>query len=79
MKTIEHLTVNITYKVGYGKVEMPEIVHEQLIQASENGDEIEMGRSSEYEEAYEWLSNNILERDCMEWKAEIEEVSENGN
>jgi hypothetical protein len=79
MVTIKDLTVKVTYRVGLGDVEMPKNVHEQLIQASENGDEIEMGGvNSKYSDAYEWLSINILERDCMDWSAEIEEVSENG-
>ena len=78
MVTIKDLTVKVTYRVGLGKVEMPEKVHQQLLEASENGDEIEMGGISKYPDAYEWLSDNIRERDCMDWTAEIEEVSENG-
>ncbi len=78
MVTIKDLTVKVTYRVGLGEVEMPEKVHQQLLEASENGDEIEMGGISKYPDAYEWLSDNIRERDCMDWEAEIEEVSENG-
>ena len=78
MVTIKDLTVKVTYRVGLGEVEMPEKVHQQLLEASENGDEIEMGGISKYSDAYEWLSDNIRERDCMDWEAEIEEVSENG-
>jgi hypothetical protein len=78
MVTIKDLTVKVTYRVGLGEVEMPEKVHQQLLEASENGDEIEMGGISKYPDAYEWLSDNIRERDCMDWSAEIEEVSENG-
>jgi hypothetical protein len=78
MVTIKDLTVKVTYRVGLGEVEMPEKVHQQLLEVSENGDEIEMGGISKYPEAYEWLSDNIRERDCMDWEAEIEEVSENG-
>jgi hypothetical protein len=78
MVTIKDLTVKVTYRVGLGGVEMPEKVHQQLLEASENGDEIEMGGISKYPDAYDWLSDNIRERDCMDWEAEIEEVSENG-
>jgi hypothetical protein len=78
MVTIKDLTVKVTYRVGLGEVEMPEKVHQQLLEASENGDEIEMGGISKYPDAYEWLSDNIRERDCMDWSAEIEDVSENG-
>jgi hypothetical protein len=78
MVKIKDLTVKVTYRVGLGEVEMPEEVHQQLLEASQNGDEIEMGGISKYPDAYEWLSDNIRERDCMDWSAEIEEVSENG-
>ena len=78
MVTIKDLTVKVTYRVGLGEVEMPEKVHQQLLEASENGDEIEMCGISKYPDAYEWLSDNIRERDCMDWEAEIEEMSENG-
>jgi len=78
MVTIKDLTVKVTYRVGLGNVEMPEKVHQQLLEASENGDEIEMGGISKYPDAYDWLSDNIRERDCMDWEAEIEDVSENG-
>jgi len=78
MVTIKDLTVKVTYRVGLSEAEMPEKVHQQLLESSENGDEIEMGGISKYPDAYEWLSENIHERDCMDWEAEIEEVSENG-
>jgi hypothetical protein len=78
MVTIKDLTVKVTYRVGLGEVEMPEKVHQQLLEASENGDEIEIGGISKYPDAYEWLSDNIREPDCMDWSAEIEDVSENG-
>lgn len=73
MITVKDLTVKVSYKVGYGDVEMPQKVYDQLIEAEENGDEIEMEGMSKYPDAYEWLSNNIRERDCMEWSAEIED------
>lgn len=78
MVTIKDLTVKVTYRVGLGEVEMPEKVHQQLLEASEKGDEIEMGGISKYPDAYEWLSDNIRERDCMDWSVEIEDVSKNG-
>ena len=78
MVTIKDLTVKVTYRVGLGEVEMPKKVHQQLLEASDNGDEIEMGNISKYPDAYDWLSDNIRECDCMDWEAEIEEVSENG-
>lgn len=78
MITIKDLTVKVTYRVGLGEVEMPEKVHQQLLEASKKDDEIKMGSISKYSDAYEWLSDNIRERDCMDWEAEIEDVSVNG-
>jgi hypothetical protein len=78
MVTIKDLTVKVTYRVCLVEVEMPEKVHQQLLEASENGDEIEMGGISKYPDAYEWLSDNIRERDCMDWSAEVDDVSGNG-
>jgi hypothetical protein len=70
---VKDLTVKVSYRVGYGGVEMPQEVYDQLVEAQENGDEIEMGGISKYPDAYEWLSNNIKERDCMDWSAEIDD------
>lgn len=74
MVIVNNLSVRVTYKVGLGNIEMPEDVREQLIQAAENCDEIEMNGMQEYPEAYEWLSNNIREGDCFAWIAEIDDV-----
>ena len=77
MVTIKDLTVKVTYRVGLGDVEMPQEVYDQINEAAENGDEISISGMSEYPEALQWLSDNIRERDCMDWEAEIEEMSEN--
>lgn len=79
MVTIKDLTVKVTYRVSLGDIEIPKKVHQQLLEAKESGDEINMGeQDSRYQDAYEWLSCNIRERDCMDWDAEIEDVSETG-
>lgn len=70
---VKDLTVKVSYRVSYGDVKMPKDVFNQLIKAQEHGDEIEMGGISKYPEAYEWLSNNIEERDCIDWSAEIDD------
>lgn len=62
----------MTYRVGYGGVEMPKEIYEQMVKAAENGDEIEMHK---YPDVAEWMSSNVRERDCMDWKAEIDELS----
>ena len=74
MLKVKDLQVKVTYRVGLGNVEMPENVFDQIQQASESGNEIETG-SMEYQDAAEWLTNNIKEGDCMDWSAEIQELS----
>ena len=75
MKTVKDLTVKVTYHVGLGDVEMPQEVYDQINEAAENGDEISISGMSEYPEALQWLSDNIREGDCMDWVAEIEDIS----
>jgi hypothetical protein len=75
MITVKDLTVKVTYRVGLGDVEIPQEVYDQINEAAENGDEISISGMSEYPEALQWLSDNIRESDCMDWVAEIEDVS----
>ncbi|WP_299576638.1 hypothetical protein [uncultured Sunxiuqinia sp.] len=74
MRKVEDLQVTVTYRVGLGDVSMPEKVYKQLFDAAKNGDEID-GSSMTYSDAAEWLSDNIRERDCMDWECEIDELS----
>ncbi len=76
MVKVKELTIEVTYRVGYGEVEMPENVYNQLVEASEKGHKLEMGRSDRYTEALNWLSNNIKEADSMDWEADVEEISD---
>jgi hypothetical protein len=76
MKNIKDLTVKVTYEVGLGDLEMPKEVYKQLLRASERGDDIKMN-SMKYSSAESWLSENIRERDCMEWKVEIIDLISN--
>jgi len=75
MKTVKDLTVEVKYRVGLGSVEMPQEVYDQLIEATDNGDVIDPSGMPKYPEAAEWLSDNIRERDCMDWECEIEDIS----
>lgn len=75
MITVKDLTVKVTYRVGLGDVEMPQEVYDQINEAADNGDEITISGMSEYPKALQWLSDNIHEGDCMDWIAEIEDVS----
>lgn len=63
---VKDLTVKVSYRVGYDGVEMPQKVYDQLIKAQENGYEIQMGGISKYPDAFQWLSDNIKEGDCMD-------------
>ena len=76
MKNIKDLTVKVTYEVGLGDLEMPIEVYNEIQEADENGNDIEMN-SLKYPNAEQWLSQNIKESDCMEWKAEVIEMLEN--
>lgn len=75
MKNIKDLTVKVTYEVGLGDLEMPIDVYNEIQEAEKKGNYINMNSLS-YPKAEQWLSQNIQERDCMEWKAEIIELSE---
>lgn len=77
---VKDLTVKVTYKVGLGNVEMPDKVYKQLLLAAENFKELDPTMLHEdYREAADWLSQNIREHDCMDWSAEVDEISEEEN
>jgi len=70
-KTAKQLSLTITYKVGYGDVKMPKEIYEQLLKAYKNGGEIEMHK---YPDVVCWMSSNVKEGDCFDWKAEIDNI-----
>jgi predicted membrane protein len=71
MKKIKDLRVTVTYTVGYGDIEVSDKVFEQL----ENNSEF-TSDDMENSEAIEWLSSNIKEEDAMDWKWEIDDITE---
>lgn len=74
---IEDLWVKVTYEVRLGDLEMPKKVFDEITEANEKCRDIDtMGGLDEYTNASEWLSKEIREEDCMEWKAEIIEITE---
>lgn len=75
MKKVKNLSVQVTYRVGLGEVNMPQKVYAQLIEAFESGAEIDPCDNRKYADAADWLSNNIKEGDCTDWSAEIEEIN----
>ena len=71
-KKLKSLSLTITYRVGYKGLEIPKEIYKQLLKAAENGDEIEIHK---YCDVADWMSSIVRERDCMDWKAEIDELS----
>ena len=77
MKNIEDLWVKVTYEVRLGDVEMPQVVYDEFMKANEEGQDIDtMSGIDRYPHCSEWLTENITEKDCMEWKAEVIELTE---
>jgi hypothetical protein len=72
---VKDLQVKVTYTVGYGNVEMPKSIYKALLETAEEGDCIEMGEMDK-EELCSWLQANVKEKDCYNWEAEIEDISE---
>lgn len=74
---IEDLWVKVTYEVRLGDLEMPQEVFDEITQANNECRDIDtMSGVDRYPNASEWLTENITERDCMEWKAEIIDIIE---
>jgi len=74
---IKDLWVKITYEVRLGNLEMPQEAFDEITKANEQCRDIDtMSGIDAYPNASEWLTDNIEERDCMEWKAEIIEIIE---
>ena len=72
MKVIKDLNVTVTYTVGLGEVEVPDKVFEQLKKMFDIDISIGVSHPQEYEDAFEWLTNNISEDDAMVWSYEVE-------
>lgn len=72
MRTIKNLYVKVTYTVGLEDVEVSDEVFEQLDKMADYGFSVEDCESSKYPEAFDWLSDNIRERDAMDWAYEVE-------
>lgn len=76
---VEDLWVKVTYEVKLGDLEIPKNVYDEIEEASDEGRDIEMNYGR-YVNAEDWLSSNIRESDCMEWKCEIiEMISDDSN
>lgn len=72
---VPDLWVKVTYEVRLGDLEVPQEVFDEINQSIEESRDIDtMSGLDRYPKASEWLTDNISERDCMEWKAEIVEI-----
>lgn len=82
MKTIKDLTIQVTYTVGLGNVEVPDEVYNALSQCYDDGGNVPMSDictingEPELACASEWISDNIRESDAMDWEYEITEFEE---
>ena len=69
MKTIEDLSVKVTYHVSLGDIEVPDEIYEQLMNNSEfSSDDMENA------EAFDWLGDNISEDDALNWTFEVDNI-----
>lgn len=67
MKTIKHMSVKCTYRVGLYNVEVPDSVYEQFQEYQDfNPDD------PQNDDACQWLSDNIREADAYEWEFQVE-------
>jgi hypothetical protein len=76
---ITDLWVKVTYEVRLGDLEMPQEVFDEINEAIDRGRDIDTmsgNQDDDYQNASEWLTDNIKEKDCMEWKVEIIEIIE---
>jgi len=73
MAKVKNLQVTVSYKVGIGQFDMPKKVLTQIETAFRRGHKVALNEHL-YQEAAEWLSDNIKERHCYEWKVEIDDV-----
>ena len=74
MNKVNNLELSVTYRVGLGNVEMPEEVYAKILEAADNVEAISADYMK-YQTALEWLSENIKEGDCTDWKCEIIHIS----
>lgn len=75
MKTIENITVKVTYRVMLGNVEVSDEVYQDLINCESmelSNDNISISYAQA--NAMEWLSDNISEHDACDFEFEIEDI-----
>ena len=75
--------INITMQVTYEVTKECEVDSDVLEALMEVQDKYDFGVSSDdaYDDyviakAFDWISENIKEKDCYDWKAEIQDLTE---
>lgn len=71
---VKYLSIETTFRVGLVDLEIPDSVYSQILEASENGKYIDF-YNSKFQDAAEWLSENIKLRDACDCSYEIEEIT----
>lgn len=74
---IKDITIVVTYTVRLSELEVPEDVYEQLVEAYDGNDTIEIDGSPYFSDTLDWLTTNISEKDSYDWSVEIDELSTN--
>ena len=74
MKNVKKLKVTVTYDLELSNLKIPENVYEELIEAAGNVKQIHIFDSN-FPNAKDWLSNNILEDNSMNILYEIEDIA----
>lgn len=74
MKTIDKLTVQVTYRVSLYGLKVSDEIYNQLNNIVDNGGETN-GDDYKNGHAVDWLADVIKERDCIDHFIEIEELS----
>lgn len=79
MKAIKDLTVQVTYRVGLGNLEVSDNIYNGLIKiahrVSISDDEANMTKDKDVQAAFEWLTDNIRENDAMSLEYEIDDLT----
>lgn len=73
---VKNLTIEVTFRVGLGDLEIPDGAYAQILEAAEKGKVIDYD-DFKYQEAAEWLSENIKMGDACDCQFEIEEIRPN--
>ena len=71
MATIKNLSVDVTFSVDLRDVEVPDEVKNQLLEAHRNLDDIDSNITEGYDDANDWLVDNLRINDGFDFKCGI--------